>query len=152
MKKWYVITGILVVLSAIALTSCVPVPIGRPELEDEVARLEGEVQSISSELAQLKATKEINFGNGLRVFDLDKRYYEVGGKIQNVSSAPMGKVVIVVAFYDADGQLDEDWGSVATDIVRDLFPGEVGEWEVSFGNWTDQDVGLFDVYAIGSKR
>jgi len=121
-------------------------------LEAAVTRLEGELADTKAELAQLKATKEINFGNGLKVFDIEKAYYEVRGKVQNVSSEPMQKVVVVVAFYNKDGQLDEDWGSVGTCSLRDLFPGEVLEWEVHFGNWTDEDVGLFDVYAIGNKR
>ena len=138
MKKWYVITSILALLLLIGLVTC--------SINSDAA------DRAEAELDQLKATKEINFGNGLRVFDIEKGYYEVGGKVQNISSESMPKVVIVVAFYNADGQLDEDWGSVRTHIVSDLFPNEVAEWEVEFGNWTDQDEGLFDVYAIGNKR
>ena len=56
MKNWYVITGILVVLLAIGLTSCFPAPIDfDSELEDEVARLEGELADTKAELANTKA-------------------------------------------------------------------------------------------------
>ncbi len=64
----------------------------------------------------------------------------------------MQKVVVVVAFYNKDGQLDEDWGSVGTCSVSDLFVGEVAEWKVHFGNWTDEKYGFFDVYAVGGKQ
>lgn len=143
MKKCCVVTCILALVFVTSLASCAPVTTVR-ELEDEVARL-------SSELAQVKATKEISFGNGLRVFDIEKGWYEVQGKIQNVSSEPMQKVVVLVAFYDKDGQLDEDWGSVATCDILNLFPGEVMDWKVEFGNWTDEELGLFDIYAIGKR-
>jgi len=138
MGKWYVITGILALLLLISLGTC--------------SINSGAADRAEQELAQLKATKEINFGNGLRVFDIERGSYEVRGKVQNVSGEPMGKVVVVVAFYSADGELDEDWGGVDTDEVYDLFLGEVAEWKDYFGNWTDQEKALFDVYAIGSKR
>lgn len=151
MKKWYVITGILALLWIISLGTC--------------SINSGAADRAEQELAQLKATKEINFGNGLKVFDIKQSGdevqgvparltmgYGVQGKVENVSGEPMQKVVIVVAFYNRDGQLDEDWGSVNTVTVTDLFPREVMEWEVHFGNWTDHQLGLFDVYAIGNKR
>ena len=145
MKKWYLIAGILALLLLISLGTC-SINSGAAD------RAEQELAQLKATLAQLKATKEINFGNGLRVFDIEKGYYEVSGKVQNVSGQSMQNVVIVVAFYNADGQLDKDWGAVDTRAVYDLFPGETADWEAEFGNWTDQEKGLFDVYAIGSKR
>lgn len=165
MKKWYVITGILTFLWLISLGTCSSNSAKVDEYRAELAGVRGELTTVKNnladtledldavraELTQLKATKEINFGNGLRIFDIEKGYYEVRGKIENVSSTPMKKVVVLVAFYNRDGGLDEDWGSVDTHTVRDLFPGEVMDWKVHFGNWTDQDVGIFDVYTIGNR-
>ena len=149
MKKWYVITGILALLLVISMSTCSINSGAADRAEQELDQLK---ETSEQELAQLKATKEISFGNGLKVFDIEKTFYEVQGKVQNVSSEPMQKIVVVVAFYNKDGQLDEDWGSVGTCSLQDLFPSEVIEWKIHFGNWTDQDVGLFDVYAIGNKR
>jgi len=158
MKKWYVICGVLAALWLISLGTCSGNSAKVDELKDELsttkadlANTASELEVVRSELAQVRATKEIVFGNGLKIFDIEKGYYEVRGKIQNVSSEPMQKVVVLVAFYNKDGQLDEDWGSVSTCSVCDLFVGEVAEWEVHFGSWTDQELGLFDVYAIGNR-
>ena len=164
MKRWIAV-GILMLLLVISIGTCSvnstevdrvkeELAGARAELADarvELADITGELEKVSSSLAQFKATKEITFGNGLRVFDIEKGYYEVRGKIQNVSSEPMQKVVVLVTFYNNDGQLDEDWGSVSTYTVQDLFVGEVAEWKVDFGNWTDHELGLFDVYAIGNR-
>ncbi len=166
MKKWYMITSILALLLVISMSTCSSNSSQVDRLEDDLKGLETEsgsaktqlaqseamLDGVKAELTQLKAMKEISFGNGLKVFGIEKGYYEVQGKIENVSSEPMQKVVVVVAFYNKDGQLDEDWGSVDTCAVRDLFPGEVMEWKVHFGNWTEQDIGLFDVYAIGNSK
>ena len=166
MKKWYVITGILALLCIITLGTCSGQSSRVHELRDklsdaqseltakanELSDVQSELGSVKSRLVQLKATKVINFGNGLLVSDIEKGYYEAQGKVKNVSDKPMRKVVVVVAFYNKDGQLDPDWGSVDSAAVYDLFPGETAEWKVHFGNWTDQDKGFFDVYTIGSYR
>lgn len=182
MKKWWVITGILVLLLAISwgvsLSSSsevrdlevelsdvrerlsdfsVDLVVAKQDLSHAEAELEAKVAELESARSELESmgavlVREINFGNGLRVFDIEKGYYEVRGKVQNVSTEPMDKVVVVVAFYNANGKLDEDWGSVDTARVYDLFPQETTEWEVHFGNWTDQDIGLFAVYAIGNRE
>ncbi len=165
MKKWYAAVGILATLLIVSMVSCVAISSDVDKLKDdlreskaelreskaELGDTAAELERVSGQLVQLSATKEISFGNGLRVFDIEKGSYEVSGKVENISSEPMQKVVILVAFYNADGQLDEDWGSVDDHTVQDLFPGEVMEWKVHFGNWTDQDTGLFAVYAIGNR-
>jgi len=175
MKKWYLITGILAFLWLVSLSTCssnsaevdrlkdelesvnaqlVASKTALDDAEEKLSTLSTTLDDVKAELAQLRATKEISFGNGLKVFDIEKSPYgyEVRGKIKNVSGEPMRKVVVIVAFYNKDGQLDEDWGAVGTYTVHDLFVDEVAEWKVHFGNWSDEKYGLFDVYAIGSKR
>ena len=118
--------------------------------KDDLGDVSAELETINSQLARLKATKEINFGNGLRIFDLDAGDYWVEGKVENISSAPMDEVVIFVAFYDWDGS----FGGVVRDSVSDLFPGEVMEWRTTvsfYGSWHGEP-GLCDVYAIGGSR
>lgn len=118
--------------------------------KDDLADVSAELEAGRFHLARLKATKEINFGNGLRVFDLDAGDYWVEGKVENISSAPMDEVVVFVAFYDWDGS----FGGVVRDSVSDLFPGEVMEWRATvsfYGSWHGQP-GLCDVYAIGGSR
>lgn len=141
-KRWYLVAVILALLLVMASGGCYAGFEGADEAE---------IDRLEAELAQLREAKEINFGNGLRVFDIEKGWYEVRGKIENISSEPMRKVVILVAFYNQDGQLDQDWGSVGQDKISHLYPAEVLEWTVHFGNWTDQELGLFDIYAIGNR-
>jgi len=74
MKKWYVITGVLALLLIISLVTCSINSGAADRAEQEMAQLKA---TSEQELAQLRATKEINFGNGLRVFDIEKEYYEV---------------------------------------------------------------------------
>ena len=84
MKKWYVITGILALLLIISMSTCssnsAEVDRVKEKFADAKAQLADiteELEKIRSSFAQLKATKEINFGNSLRIFDIEKGYYEV---------------------------------------------------------------------------
>jgi hypothetical protein len=147
MKRWILI-GFLILLLLIGFSTCSINSCIKDENKQELTK---EITNLKNDLATLKATKEITFGNGLRIFDIEKGFYEVKGKIENISSKPMQKVVILVAFYNKDGQLDEDWRSVGTHELNNLFPKEVMDWKVEFGNWTDQELGLFDIYAIGNR-
>ena len=176
MKNWCVITGILVVLLAIGLTSCVPIPIG-PELEDEVLRLEGELADTRAELTTVKdelaklqddyeelrqeytvlqGTKEMVFGEGVRLFDIQwKRGYWgiLEGKVQNISKEPIQKVEIIVVEYNQDGSLSD----VHSTIVTDLFPQEVAEWSISsifleHGSLYEREIEeILAIYAFGNR-
>lgn len=111
-----------------------------------------QLSSVQRELNLLKDTREINFGNGLRVFDIDKidtTLTYIKGKIQNVSNSPMKKVVVVVAFYDMNGNLEIS-SYLSQQIISDLFPQEVADWRISpplLGTGRQ-----FSVYAIGNKN
>jgi len=176
MKNWRVITGILVVLLAIGLTSCVPVTTVS-ELEDEVARLEGELADTKAELAQareqfdalqeeceelqeeytvLQGTKEMIFGKGIRLFDIQwKRGYWgiLEGKVQNISDEPMETVEIIVVEYNSDGSLDDVHSTVKTN----LFPQEVAEWSISsifleHGSLYEREIEeILAIYAFGNR-
>ncbi len=169
MKKWYVITGILALLLLVSLCGCSSGKLkaelasanyqlskSRAELASTKARLSDEAtkrNDAETELAKLKA-QGITFGIGLKVFDvdLDTGFLSgVRGKVQNTSSEPMKKVVIMVAFYYKGGKSGETV-YVSTDSVSDLFPGEVGNWTTSAGGYLGEEWDSFDVYAIGSKR
>lgn len=170
MKKWCVITGIFVVLLAIALTSCIP-GTTVSELEDEVAKLEGELADTKAELAdakaeladtkvelsdvndkleRLRATKEMGFGEGLRIFDISHdEYGNVEGKVQNISDKPMERIEIIVAFYVEEGTL---LGLDFCYTVSDLFPQETAEWSAFRPQrWYGRKVNGWDVYAIGNR-
>jgi len=162
MKNWRVITGIFVVLLAIGLTSCVVTTVS--ELEDEVARLEGELADTKAELAdtkaelsdvndkleRLRATKEMVFGEGLRIFDISHdEYGNVEGKVQNISDKPMERIEIIVAFYVEEGTL---LGLDFCYTVSDLFPQETAEWSAFRPQrWYGREVNGWDVYAIGNR-
>jgi len=183
MKKWCVITGTLVVLLAIALTSCVPVTTVS-ELEDKVARLEGELADTKAELAQareqfdalqqeceelqeeygelqeeytvLQGTKEMVFGKGVRLFDIQWKtgYWGIlEGKVQNISDQPMQTVEIIVVQYNSDGSLNDVHSSMKTD----LFPQEVAEWSISsifleHGSLYEREIDeILAIYAFGNR-
>ncbi|GAI80882.1 unnamed protein product [marine sediment metagenome] len=98
------------------------------EASQQLADSEGELEGVRADLAQLKATKEIVFGKGLRVFEvsLPKGYFgSVSGKVQNMSSEPMELVYIAVVAYGEDGSLE----GVSLEKVYDLFPDEVADWD-----------------------
>lgn len=176
MKKWCVITGTLVVLLAFALTSCIPGPL-TSEPEDEVARLEGELADTKAELAQareqfdtlqqeceelqeeyavLQGTKEMVFGKGVRLFDIQWKsgYWGIlEGKVQNISDQPMQRVEIIVVQYNSDGSLDDVHSTVKTD----LFPQEVAEWSISsifleHGSLYEREIEeILAIYAFGNR-
>ena len=91
MKRWIAV-GILMLFLIISMSTCSSnsaevdrvneqLDSARAELADsgaELADTTEELEKISSSLAQLKATKEITFGNGLRIIDIEKGYYEGG--------------------------------------------------------------------------
>ena len=177
MKKWYAAVGVLAVALVINLVTCstqmdelewnrgqladvkgeladVKAELGTVKgdlraVEDDLAEANRELETVHAELARLKATKEINFGNGLKVFDIEYGDYYVQGKIQNISSTSMDEVTILVAFYEWDGS----YGGYGTDTIFDLFPDEVLEWKVSesfYGSWSGEPA-LVDIYAIGNR-
>lgn len=167
MKKWYVITSILAILLLISLVTCSgnSAEVDRAEAEladtrtelttvekdfsvakDKLAKLQDDYEKLQREFTILQATKEMVFSEELRLFDISPGSSGVGGKVQNVSSAPMEKVCILVAFYEEDGSFLD----IGLTDERNLFPQEVAEWWVWCSDYWPK--GLFDVYAIGNKR
>lgn len=159
MKKWYVITGILVLFLVISMGACSSNFAQVNRLEGDLNGLEVELSStktelgsaktelagVKAELIQLKATKEISFGNGLKVFDLSlpKGYFgSASGKVQNINSESMKLVYIVVVAYAEDGTLKD----VSLTRVFDLYPNEVGDW-TAYSESADS----YAVYAFGNK-
>lgn len=114
--------------------------------EDELAQANTELETLRYELAQVKATEEIKFGRGLRVFDVSLPepgwFGSASGKVQNTSDEPMEKVMILVAGYDEDGSLED----VSLATVRNLYPQEIGEWTAYPG-----PAATYSVYAFGNR-
>ena len=172
MKKWYAITAILALAFIISMATCTNYATDVDRYSDELVDVEleldgikqelaaskielrvaekdasdakAELESVQVELSQLTATKEIDFDNGLRIFEIERAGSYVRGKIQNISDTPIDKVVVIVTFYYEDGKLS----SVEQSTITDLFPQEVAEWNeyLSYGGGPS-----FDVYAIGDK-
>jgi hypothetical protein len=152
MKKWYVITGILALLLIISLGICSSNSTQVDRLKDDTRGLEtelsksgGELDSVKAELAQLKATEEISFGNGLKVFELSLPTgwdSEVSGKVQNTSNLPMKLVYVIVVAYDKDGTLKD----MSSPEVFDLYPNEIAEWTAYPGS-----ADSYAVYAFGNR-
>ena len=154
MKRWYVITGILALLWLISLGTCSGNSARVDRLEDDLKGVETELSSaktqlvkldvVQAELAQLKATEEISFGNGLNVFELSlpKDGSEVSGRVQNTSTLPMKLVCVIVAAYDKDGTLKK----VSLTRVLNLYPNEVAEWK-GWPGFADS----YAVYAFGNS-
>lgn len=116
------------------------------DVRDELSDVQKDLDSAVSQLAQLKATGEIVFGKGLRVFEvsLPKGYWgSVSGKVQNISSEPMELVYIAVVAYGEDGSLKD----VSLAKVYDLFPDEVADW-----NCYPEGAASYGLYAFGNKR
>ena len=161
MKKWYALVGILATVMAISLGTC---SIQMDEADrymakwqnaenelssksDLVDSMEQQLSEMELELAQLKATGKLKFGEGLRIFDVslpEPGYFwgTASGKVQNTSDEPMEKVMILVASYDEDGSLED----VSLATVSDLYPEEIGEWECWPGGGA-----TYDVYAFGNR-
>jgi hypothetical protein len=112
----------------------------------ELTKSRVELDSVRAELIQLKATEEISFGNGLKVFELslpkDVWSSEVSGKVQNTSTLPMKLVYVIVAAYDKDGTLKE----MSSPRVFNLYPSEVAEW-TAWPGFADS----YAVYAFGNR-
>ncbi|MBA7693728.1 hypothetical protein ES703_102317 [subsurface metagenome] len=155
MKKWYVITGILALFGIISLGTCSGQSSRVSELEVELFDVKGrlaeledaevELERVRADLAQLKATKEIVFDKGLRVFEvsLPTGYFgSASGKVQNVSSESMELVYIAVVAYGEDGSLEE----VSLGRVYDLFPDEVADWVAYPG-----PAASYGLYAFGNR-
>ena len=172
MKKWYVITGILALLLVISLSTCSSNSARVDRLKDVLKGLEAELGSAKTQLAQseaeladtkaelsdvndklerLQATKEMVFGEGLRIFDISHdQYGNVEGKVQNISDKPMERIEIIVAFYVEEGTL---LGLDFCYTVSDLFPQETAEWSAFRPQrWYGREINGWDVYAIGNKR
>lgn len=168
MRKWYVICGVLAVLWLISLGTCssnsnqvdrleeelavtsAQLEQIRRESEQELARLEDDYQNLQDDYEKLQAVKEMVFGKGLRVFDISypREYYDVVGKVQNVSDKPMKQVQIIVPFYEEDGALM----GFDTYKVTDLFPNETAEWKIHcsyYGYGVKPIVG--SIYAFGNR-
>lgn len=176
MKKWCVISGILVVLLTIGLVSCVPVPVGRPGLEDEVDRLEGELsdtkaelsdargevrakedelsdvrgelEKVSAQLSQLRATQRLSFGEGLKVFAVSYHAESL------FSTWVEGKVQNVSdAAMETVKVLVVSWAEdgtledVSVETVNDLFPGEEADWK----SWAWEPGQETAIYAFGNR-
>lgn len=156
MKKWYVITGILALFLLISLGTCSSNGAHVDRLKDDLNGLEDAKADLATatklntgltqELTQLKTTKELSFGNGLKVFDLslpkDVWTSSVSGKVQNTSNLPMKLVSVIVVAWDKDGTLKE----MSSTSVHDLYPNEIAEWTA----WTGF-AGSYAVYAFGNR-
>jgi len=150
MKKWYVIAGILALFLIISLGTCssnfVQNSVQVDRLEAELTKSGAELDSVKGELAQLKATKEISFGNGLEVFELslptDVWSSEVSGKVQNTGNLPMKLVYVIVVAYDKDGTVED----MSSPRVFNLYPNEVAEW-TAYPGFADS----YAVYAFGNR-
>ncbi|MEA1872093.1 MAG: FxLYD domain-containing protein [Chloroflexota bacterium] len=153
MKKWYVITGILALFLLISLSTCSSNSAHVDRLEHDLNELEAQLDTAEADLAtstqeltQLKATKEITFGNGLKVFELslpkDVWSSVVSGKVQNTGNLPMKLVYVIVAAYDKDGTLKE----MSSPRVFNLYPNEVAEW-TAWPGFADS----YAVYAFGNR-
>ena len=176
-KKWYVITGVLALLSVLSISMWLvnsteagryKAQLGgvRAEYEAEVgdvrAKYEAEVESlwarlievqgelgitkndladVTSELETIQATKELVFGDSLRVFDIDS-VNMVEGKVQNIGDEAIARVCVVIAIYEEDGSLKD----VVVTSIYDLNPQEVGEWGSS-GKYGAS----YAVYAFGNR-
>jgi len=155
MKKWYVITGILALLLIVGFASCV-INLDRVwELESEVSNLKGELEAKDSQVEKLQgkldlrekelAINEISFGNGLVIFDLSLPEtiwdWTAEGKVKNVSTESMELVKVIIASYGEDGTLLD----IGTASVDDLYPNEVGDWNVYVKSGES-----YAVYAIGN--
>jgi hypothetical protein len=113
-----------------------------------LSEVEGELSDLTDELEQLEMTKEIDFGNGLRVFEIDlpeDGWGSASGKVQNISDQPMERVYIVIAGYSENGLLQ---GLVTTSAAA-LFPEEVAEWSTYFSSSSAE---TYDIYALGDKQ
>jgi len=108
--------------------------------KSDLAELESELESVSAELTRLEGAKEINFGNGLKIFDIEDD--GVIGKVQNISDKPMKKVFIFIADYNEEGSLI----NVRTDMIDNLDPQEVGQWDSA-----GETGASYEVYAFGNK-
>jgi hypothetical protein len=108
--------------------------------KNNLADISSELESVRSDLVRLKEAKEINFGNGLKVFDIEED--GVRGKVQNISDKPMKKVFVVIAVYDEEGSLKD----VRVDMIYDLNPQDVGQWYSS-----GEPGASYAVYAFGNK-
>lgn len=109
---------------------------------NDLAETTAELKEARFQLAQLTETKEMDFGWGLRIFDIETRTYGIGGKIQNISSVPMPMVKIIIAVYQDDGSLKD----LVMDTAYDMNPGDVAEWN-SWGRYGEN----YGVYALGNK-
>lgn len=163
MKKWYAGVGVLVVALGISLGTCSLTEAQLDEFrsdyydvseeleakESELSDVQSELDDVVSELARLKTTKEMVFGKGLRLFDVQcDEYWNIEGKVQNVSNEPMTQVKIIVSFYFEDGTLL----GIDYDTLSDLFPQEIAEWSASCPYYSyEKEVGSFDIYVFGNR-
>jgi len=125
-------------------------------LRAELEEVQGDYEKLQQEYTILHTTKEMVFGEGVRLFDIQwkKGYWGIlEGKVQNISDKPMERVEIIVAEYSQDGSLRGFYSTSKSD----LFPQEVAEWSIS--SIFLEDGGLYEkeideilaIYAFGNR-
>ncbi len=170
MKKWYVITAILALLLVISMSTCssnsAEVDRVKGELADvrseltdakaELTKLQDDYEKLQQEYTILQTTKEMVFGKGIRLIDIQwkKGYWGIlEGKVQNISDKPMKKVEIIVASYNQDGSLRDLYSTTKSD----LFPQEIAEWSISsifleHGSLYEREIEeILAIYAFGNR-
>jgi hypothetical protein len=117
------------------------------EGEQQLADREAELEEVRADLAQLKATKELVFGKGLRIFDIEysSEFFTsfVKGRVQNTSSEPMKTVGILTVSWNEDGSLYD----TEIETVYDLFPQEIADWQ----SWVYEEGKELGIYAFGNR-
>lgn len=170
MKKWYVITGILALLLVISMSTCssnsAEVDTIKAELADakteltdaktELDKLQGDYEKLQQEYSTLQATKEMVFGKGIRLFNIQwkKGYWGIlEGKVQNINDKPMEKIEIIVVSYNPDGSLRDFYSTRSID----LFPQEIAEWSIGgifleHGSLYETEIEeILAIYAFGNR-
>lgn len=170
MWKWYTIIAVLAFALICSIGSCSTSAEKIESLTANIGELESELSQTEQNLTELQhdydtlrenytvlqGTKEMVFGEGVRLFDMGWKpgYWGIlEGKVQNVGDKPMPSVEIWVVEYNQDGSL----GSVHSTYAKDLYPQEVAEWSISSiflenGTLYEREVeDILGICAFGSK-